>query len=174
MNKTIIILLILLVLIYLFQNKLEKFEEIKTVTKRFKFLTIKGDIYLKLLILPLGSTELIYTKNKSESNTEFKLDGNYIKSMDDKYIKINTVNKKQYKLSDNYNQEPVSEKEYWSPLILFVNKIYYETCPRGSECYYRCFLNTTFDNYEEPVIEWVCPTNPTEIPILKVSSFDLV
>jgi hypothetical protein len=175
-NVLIIMLIILLVVIYLYQIKYEKFENdsANSNTKKFKYTLLDGNLYLKLEIIPvINKVEFTYTKDSSEPSTNFILEGNYIKTFDNKYIKINSIDKTKFKVSDTFELENIEGNEYWTPLLLFINKVYYETCPRNANCYYRCFLNTKFNDNGEPEINWNCPADPKLLPITNITFFDL-
>ncbi len=172
-NVLIITLIILIVVIYIYQIKYERFEN-ESNTKKFRYTLLDGNLYLKFQVIPVINTvEFGFTKDSSEPSTNFILEGNYIKTVNNKYIKINTLDKTKIKSSDTFDLENVEGNEYWSPLLLFINKIYYETCPRDANCYYRCFLYTQFDDKGNPTIDWNCPVDPKLLPVKNVTFFDV-
>lgn len=134
-DSLILVLFILIVIIYLYQNHFERFEsneqnnygkidkevdkeelpkikldnlhsdEKKITKKNIKFITSDG-YYLDFFKIPLTDILKLSVSKLDNDTNKFVLNGSYIMDTQGNYIKINTLDNSKFKLSPNLILEP--------------------------------------------------------------------
>jgi hypothetical protein len=198
-DSLILILLLSILIIYTYHSKFEKFDtensqnqnvpqktisldslhkEEKIITKlNVKFKT-DDDYYLKFFKFPMTEILTLTVSNVDDDmNTIFILEGNYIKDLNEYYIKVNTGDPKKLKLSNNLLLEnDQTNTEFWTPLLYnsISRSLYYEKNLLTSNLYNKCYLKVSNADVL-PNMSWAF-CDPKNLPILSSEStrFDVI
>jgi hypothetical protein len=157
------------------------------VTIEYKYITVIYDgkrMYLDysvpvgMIVNPVKKLHFVEESKLSEtSKFGFVSGSRYIRTHDNKFIKVNSLDPSKIIVSDSELMETDSNPNivaYWSPLLYDALRkvIYFETAPSNVNTFSKCYLNVLFDN-NDSTFKWnYC--DPINLPVLTSQATSLM